>query len=57
MCFASSEATGPLTGLTRELLLWNLPRAAADQYAEHLGLVERASSKLGVSGEDAREVL
>jgi len=51
------EATGPLRDLLGELLLWNLPRGAADQYAEHLGLVERASRELGVGAEAAREVL
>jgi len=51
------EATGPLRDLLGELLLWNLPRGAADQYAGHLGLVQRASRELGVGADAAREIL
>jgi len=54
---AAERLAALVGGRVNWALMWNLPRGAAEDLAEHLGVVNKVSGELGVGREDAREIL
>jgi len=52
-----AKLTAPVGDKVGWLYMWNLPRDAAEDYAEQLGLFKRAPGELGIRREEARELL
>jgi len=52
-----SEVRHEVGGKVNWALMWNLPREASEDYAEQLGAFDKVSEELGVSREDAGELL